>query len=131
MNKFDHLLFKEKSEYDVPDYDEKMFYKYKKDIIILVEQLLREGKNVKDIPSEIVYPFHHFLYEAISFFDYRKRETNIKEDKKLECIPEHEILKASGGVSNEPINLNDYRYITIRDKFYTIDRFLTKKNIET
>ena len=133
MNRFDHFLFKEKEESEKEEgsnYNDMMFYKYKKDIIVLVEQLLREGKHVKDIPCEVVHPFHQFLCEAISLIDHKKRETKIKESKKiLERIPENDILKVEPEITSiDPV---DYRYITIRDKFYTIDRFLSKNNIET
>lgn len=134
MNRFDHFLFKEKEKEEneeAPDYNEMMFYNYKKDIIVLVEQLLREGKHVKDIPCEVVHPFHQFLCEAISLIDHKKRETKIVENQKvLESIPENNILQMKKD-KLKSIDLNDYRYITIRDKFYTIDRFLSKNNIET
>lgn len=127
MNRFDYLLFKEqeeRNEIQEPNYDEILFCKYKKDIIILVERLLREGKDVTDVPTEIVNPFHSFLCEAVYFIDSKKRETETETETVLECIPENETLNIS-------INPVDYRYITIRDKFYTIERFLSKNNIET
>lgn len=127
MNRFDYLLFKEqeeRNEIQEPNYDEILFYKYKKDIIILVERLLREGKDITDIPTELLNPFHSFLREAIYFIDSKKGETETETETVLECIPENETLNTS-------INPIDYRYITIRDKFYTIERFLSKNNIET
>jgi hypothetical protein len=127
-------MFKEKrnaEEEEAPNYNEMMSYKYKKEIIVLVEQLLREGKNVIDIPCEVVHPFHQFLCEAIYLIDHKKRETEPEKEcnKTLERIPENDILKTYTDLTC--IDPNDYRYITIRDKFYTIDRFLSKINIET
>ena len=120
MNKYDNLLFIDKCS-DANESTQVSFlsiHKYHKELLLLLRQLLKREEDTSDIPDEVSNSFHVFLNESITFFE-KKREMEKEKGTSLETIPEEDILHSK----------QDYKYITFRDKFYTIDRFIHKKNI--
>lgn len=120
MNKYDNLLFIDKCS-DTNEASQVSFlsiHKYHKELLLLLQQLLKREEDTSNIPDEVTNSFHTFLHEAISYFE-QKKEMKKENNSSLETIPEEDVLHSK----------QDYKYITFRDKFYTIDRFIHKKNL--